>query len=118
MFRTPLRLEATRPGEWALVSKLVWDDHKERIVVPAGSATDLASIPRPLRGILNQNGRSRRAAVLHDYLYRQGIVPRAGADAVFRRALGADGMSWLGRLTYWAGVRLGGWIVWRSRRKG
>lgn len=115
MFTTPLRLEATRPGHWVLLNDLIWDG-EERIVVPAGTSTDLASIPRPLRGILQQNGVSRRPAVLHDYLYSSRSVTRAQADAIFRQALAAEGMGGLGRFTYWAGVRLGGRFAWAKKR--
>lgn len=116
MFTTPLQLEASRPGHWVLLSDLIWHSDTERIVVPAGTSTDLASIPRPLRGILNQNGNSRRPAVLHDYLYSTQLRSRAEADAIFQRALAAEDMGALGRFTYWFGVRLGGWLAWRSKK--
>jgi hypothetical protein len=115
MFTTPLRLEATRPGHWVLLTDLIWHS-TERIVVPAGTSTDLASIPRPFRGVLQQNGVSRRPAVLHDHLYVTRSVPRSEADAIFRRALAAEGMGAAGRFTYWAGVRAGGWAAWRRKR--
>lgn len=116
MFTTPLRLEATRPGHWVLLSDLIWHADSERIVVPAGTSTDLASIPRPFRGILNQNGNSRRPAVLHDHLYVTRSVPRSEADAIFRRALAAEGIGAGGRFIYWASVRMGGWVAWRKKR--
>lgn len=115
MFTTPLRLEATRPGQWVLLSDLIWHSDSERIIVPAGTATDLASIPRPFRGVLNQNGNSRRPAVLHDHLYVTRSVSRAEADAIFCRALAAEGIGSVGRLVYWAGVRLGGRFAWSSK---
>lgn len=116
MFTTPLRLEATRPGHWLLLVDLEWQA-KERIVVPAGFVTDLASIPRPFRGVLNQNGNSRRPSVLHDYLYSTRSVTRTEADAIFRRALAAEGVGGLGRFTYWAGVRLGGRFAWARKNQ-
>src|SRR5690606_27796302 len=78
--------------------------------------TDLASIPRIFRWLLNQNGNSRRPAVLHDYLYRMQPISRAEADAIFRRALEAEGVILPGRWLYWSGVRMGGWIAWRGHR--
>jgi hypothetical protein len=116
VFTTTLKLEATRPGYWVLLADLIWHSDTERIVVPAGTSTDLASIPRPLRGVLNQNGNSRRPSVLHDYLYVTRSVPRSDADAIFRRALAAEGIGAIGRFTYWAGVRIGGRFAWE--RKG
>jgi len=114
MFTTPLRLEATTPGRWMLTSDLIWHSDTERYVVPRGFETDLASIPRIFRWLLNQNGGSRRPAVLHDYLYRMQPISRAEADAIFRRALEAEGVILPGRWLYWSGVRLGGWIAWRG----
>lgn len=116
MFTTPLRLEATTPGRWMLTSDLIWHSDTERYVVPRGFETDLASIPRIFRWLLNQNGNSRRPAVLHDYLYRMQPISRAEADAIFRRALEVEGVILPGRWLYWLGVRLGGWIAWRGHR--
>ena len=116
MFVTPLQLEATLPGRWKLIHDLVWEGG-QRIVVPAGFETDLASIPRLLRGILHQNGLSRAPAVLHDFLYATQIMTRSEADGVFREALEAEGMGWLGRFLYWSGVRVGGWVAWRNHAK-
>lgn len=117
MFRTHLKLDAAAPpGLWVLDAPLVWDDGTERITVPQGFLTDLASIPRIFRTVLSQNGLSRRPATLHDFLYRTQPMPRADADALFRRALASEGMGAFGCFTYWAGVRAGGWIAWNSRR--
>lgn len=117
MFLTPLRLEAVidKPETWTLLSDLVWHG-ATRIVVPAGFVTDLASIPRMLRWLLQQNGNSRRAAVLHDFLYATQPVTRAEADSIFRAALKAERVIGIGRGLYWAGVRVGGWLPW-SRKK-
>jgi hypothetical protein len=111
MFLTPLRLEASEPGLWVLLSPLIWDGEK-RYEVPAGFVTDLASIPRAFRWLLQQNGGSRRAAVLHDYLYRNHLTTRAEADALFRKALKAEGVNPVGGFLYWAGVRIGGWTAY------
>lgn len=117
MFTTPLDCRATKPGHWVLLSDLEWKSDTERYLVPAGFETDLASIPRLLRGILHQNGLSRAPAVLHDFLYATQIMTRAEADAVFREALKAEGMGGLGRFLYWGGIRVGGWVAWRNHAK-
>ncbi|WP_108095988.1 DUF1353 domain-containing protein [Pseudomonas sp. GV071] len=55
----------------------------------------------------------QEAAVIHDYLYATGLLPRLLADRVFRDALRSSGHArWRAGLM-WAGVRLGG----RSRFK-
>lgn len=116
MFVTPLRLEATKPGYWTLLAPLIWDDGEKRYEVPEGFETDLASIPRAFRWLLQQNGGSRRAAVLHDFAYKTHFASRAEADALFRKALAEEGVNPVGRFLYWSGVRVGGWWPW-SRAK-
>jgi hypothetical protein len=60
------------------------------IEVPAGTLTDLASVPRWLPyAYAIFGGRGRKAAVLHDWLCRNG-VDRKFADAVFWGALVAE----------------------------
>lgn len=92
---------------------LLWEG-KRKIEVPAGFVTDLASIPAPLRGLLNVNGKSRRAAVLHDWLYCSQPCTRKEADAILKAALRTEGVQ-VAAWVYWAGVRLGGWRYWRKR---
>lgn len=115
MFTTPLDLRADAPDRWVLLRALIWDDDLDRIEVHAGFVTDLASVPQLLRGLLDVNGRSRRAAVLHDFLYTEQKLPRAECDAIFRKALLAEGEG-ISRWVYWAGVRVGGWVAWANKR--
>jgi len=88
------------------------------IEVPAGFETDLASVPRiPIIYELWGN-RAHREAVIHDYLYRYDSIPlvaRPIADAVFREAMKARGVSWWIRWPMWAGVCLGGWGSYHKR---
>jgi hypothetical protein len=107
-FVSDLVMTDDRPGKWTLVEPLVWDDGERRIEVPTGFVTDLASVPRLVRGVLNVNGKSRKPAVLHDYLYRTKLLKRKDADALFAKALKAEGVNALTRAIYWSGVRIGG----------
>lgn len=113
MFTTPLDLRADKPGSWVLLSPLIWKSHVSYIV-PAGTTTDLASIPKIFRNILERNGRSRRPSVLHDFLYQTQLIPRSDADTLFLDALKAEGVG-ASRYLYYNAVRLGGWIAWRSK---
>lgn len=121
MFLTRLRLEdSDTPDEWVVTDPLIWlEPGRPRIIVPAGTTTDLASIPRALRNLraLDPNGKSRRPAVLHDWLYQnapKAPEARAVADELLFRALLAEGTSrGAARAFYW-GVRLGGWVAWRQ----
>jgi hypothetical protein len=115
MFVTRLILSDWKPNEWALESLLVWfSPSVSRIEVPEGFITDLASIPRALRAVLNINGKSRKAAVLHDFLYCSQLLPRSDADKLFYDALVCEGMSKTMAHIYWSGVRVGGWMHYRK----
>ena len=57
------------------------------ITVPRGFEPDFASVPRLLWPLVPPHGRSRKAAVVHDYLYSRPDIPRVIADAVFAAAL-------------------------------
>lgn len=115
MFCTRLLLSDYKPNEWVVEKDLVYFYEGTRIVVPKGFITDLASIPRPLRGILNVNGKSRKPAVLHDYLYCSKLYERSVCDQIFYEALVSEGMNKLLAKTYWAGVRSGGWLYYNKR---
>jgi hypothetical protein len=123
-FLSSLDLRAhDEPNEWVVLAILAYSHEMfGTIGVPAGFITDLASIPRLLRSVFNVNGRSREAAVLHDYLYcSQGLngwLSRAQCDRIFRDAMRDRGVNWLQRVAMWAGVRLGGWLYWSKRRDG
>jgi len=54
-------------------------------------------------------GYGMRAAILHDWLYSTGMLPRAECDAVLSRALRTgDGVARWRAWLFWAGVRIGG----------
>lgn len=88
-----------------------------RIRVPAGFATDFASIPRLLWIVLPPVGAYDRAAVVHDYLYADGLCTREEADAVLLEAMRASGVSEGTAGVIYRGVRIGGWWAWRQHRK-
>ena len=114
-FITPLDLRAHVPGEWLLLSPLKYQSGATVITAPAGFVTDLASIPALFRPLLNSNGRSRRSAVLHDWLYCTKEGARADADSLFLEALKADGVGFAERWAMYLGVRAGGWMYWGKR---
>jgi hypothetical protein len=115
-FLSDLELRATEPGEWALLSALIYMAATgKRYIVPRGFITDLASIPRPVRGLFSQTGLSRRPAVLHDFLYCAQFTTRAEADNLFLEALKYEGAGWAMRYAMFLGVRAGGWLYWNKR---
>lgn len=109
-FSTPLDLRATNPGEWQLLSPLVYTSKAGDIyIVPTGMITDLASIPKLLRPVIDRNGMSRPAAVLHDYLYLIGSLSRKQADELFLEALLSCGVSsFAAKGMYWSVRAFGG----------
>ncbi|AUN95393.1 DUF1353 domain-containing protein [Pseudazoarcus pumilus] len=110
--------DGQRSGEWVLHAPFVWQTDDERIVVPEGFRTDLASIPRLFQGLIPVNGRHRRAAVLHDYLYVVQDRSRSAADRLFLTAMESVGVRWSQRWVMYAAVRVGGWLPWlRSDRE-
>jgi len=98
MFKDALCVNAVGNNKWQLVNPLRYLNSMELVTVPAGFVTDLASIPRFLQWLphFGVNGRSRRPAVMHDWLYaciRNGDdITKRDADSIFREALRAEGL--------------------------
>lgn len=114
-FLTKLRTE--QDGVWnTLLSDLVYqDDELGRVTAPVGFVTDFASLQGfknvvlfVVYALLVNYG--NRAAVIHDFLYTKGSSPvtRKQADALFYRALRADGVARWRACIFWFGVRIGG----------
>lgn len=77
------------------------------IFVSSGFETDLASTPR-VAWIFVPPWLGDEAAVIHDWLYREGELNRRVSDAIYYRALQMSGVSWLPRYLMWLSVRLFG----------
>ena len=109
-FLTDLKVESWRRSRWKLIEKLEYGSESGALfIVKPGFITDLASIPRPLRLIFEVNGKHRKAAVLHDWLYKSKELSRSKCDELFLEAMKSTGVSyWKRYMMYW-GVRVGGW---------
>lgn len=116
-FLTPLILAADpQPDMWIIDTSLIWDDPiYGTITVPKGFRTDLASIPRFLRGIsfLDPNGVSRRPAAVHDWLYALQRDKRR-ADNFLRDSLLAEGANQATAHLFYYGVHWFGGPAWES----
>lgn len=118
-FYGELHVVAVDNRQWRLVRDLEYKSNSGRVFkVNMGFLCDLASIPRLFRPLIPVNGRHRKAAVLHDWLYaHQGRikgknVTRAEADLLFLEGMRAcDVPNWKANLMYLA-VRVGGWLPW------
>jgi hypothetical protein len=88
-----------------------WDRRSNQLfVIPKDFICDGASIPQFLWSILGHplQTSARRAAVLHDFLYRNGVVGRKAADQMFYDALIEDGFDPDKAQLFYSGVRTGG----------
>lgn len=78
--------------------------------------TDLASIPRPVSGLLPPDGPWAKGAVIHDYLYVTrglgGRYTRQQADAILAEAMVVLGVPAWKRAVIWSAVRIGGGRGW------
>jgi hypothetical protein len=117
VFKTKFRLEQIDDKYFRLLSDLVYESEKYglKIRVPEGFVSDGPSVPRvPLLYFLFGN-KGKRAAVIHDWLYRNALVSREVADAIFKEALYDTNK---GAYTAWGmylGVRGFGWPSYGSR---
>lgn len=113
MFKTTLVLAADSvPDMWIVVEPLVWSDLiYGRLVVPVGFRTDLASTP----GHVDDNGPSRRPAVVHDALYNLGQrLGKDFADTFLRDSILAEGGGRMRSQAYYRAVQWFGGIAWRA----
>ena len=122
-FLQDLVLQAYKPYQWLLFKRLqYWTNVRgksELIEIPAGFRTDLASIPRVVRSLIPQNGRHRRPAVVHDYLYRRAgredsDWTRLEADQCFLEAMKVDGVPGIRRRVMYTFVRMFGEYSWNK----
>lgn len=109
-FLTELTVARLSGGGWRLTTPLVFESLKaaRTIEVPAGFVTDFASVPRVPFAYWLFGGLADEAAVVHDFLYSTGVVPRKLADKVFAEACEAKGLAAWRRGAMWLGVRLFG----------
>lgn len=109
-------------GDWGpevgrmakLLGPLTWQNDGVFVIVPAGTISDGATVPRPLWWLLPPWGdRATPAAILHDYLCSLldegrpaiGCASRSACDGQFRAALAVLGVAnWRATLA-WLGVR-------------
>jgi len=97
--------------EWRLLSELRYEGKTQSFIVPVGTATDFASVPRAFVWFLPRYGRYTKAAILHDHLWRvavpAGELTLPDADGIFRRAMRELEVPFLRRWLMWAAVRIG-----------
>lgn len=101
---------------------LEYDTPHGRVVIPKGTLTDGASIPKIFWGLLGPHGPYFLAAFLHDYAYSAAGQKalkwtRYMADIAFDDAMYKDGIGGLKRGTIVSAVRLCGWAPYNRATK-
>jgi hypothetical protein len=124
MFRTTLQVAHVARKDWVLTKPLVWEGEWEFFIIRSGFRTDFASIPKPVRWLLDNAGGNAEAAVLHDAVWRESQrkvgsrVDPWHADGVFRSGLRQTGSPALTRTLMWFAVRLVATVSGRFGRLG
>ena len=131
MFTSPLIVELKPKKGRVLHAPLVYQGARDRFKVAAGFSTDLASVPRLLWWLIPPLGLYQRAAVIHDYLYREqpcvwmpldetssGHFPisRKDADGIFYRIMKEEGVWTPKAWIMWKAVSWFGWISWKNNK--
>ena len=124
MFRTTLHVAHVDQKDWRLTKPLVWEGEWEYFIIRSDFRTDFASIPKPVRWLLDNAGRNAEAAVLHDAVWRESQravgsrVDPWHADGVFRRGLRQTGAPALTRSLMWFAVRAAATVAGRFGKLG
>lgn len=118
-FLTPLRIEKLDARRWVLTDHLVFESVRfpGRFIGPAGSQTDLASIPRIGQVVFPKVGKQDKGSVVHDLGYTHQLVTEHGerihtvkhvADLLFLEGMQAEGVHWISaRVMYGCVVAFG-----------
>lgn len=89
------------------------------IAVPPESGTDFASIPRVFWRLLDPyDPEYKPMAVIHDRLYRLGVLSRSECDAIFNQLMIQGDVSWWKRVLIYEGLAWCGWTGWNENRLG
>jgi len=106
--------------DWEVLSPLMYysNTRRKRYIVPAGTQTDLASVPRLPLVFWLMGRRGDAAGILHDHLYGEGmrlnqIESRGEADDVFYEALLDSGVNRGLAYMMFTAVRAAGWRFYK-----
>ena len=105
---------------FVLLDNLVYYSVKRgiRITCPVGFVSDGPSVPRvPLLYFLFGH-RGKRAAVIHDWLYRNLMFTRDICDDIYKEALIDSGKFKFTSNGMYAGVRIGGSYSFKGKKQG
>ena len=90
--------------------KVLEENTVKGIMVPKGFITDGASIPVGFRWLFPHGGPKFPAAVVHDYCYRTGCIPKEKADNIFKEVMLENEVpEWKAEIMYLAVKYVGGY---------
>jgi hypothetical protein len=114
-------VEQISDTDWKVRQPFDYQGRSELFQVPLHQETDFASVPRLFVWFLPRYGRYTKAAILHDYLWRERVAHQkmdyVDADGTFRRAMRDLGVPFLKRWIMWGAVRWGA-LLRPGGRKG
>ena len=99
-------------GSVVTQTAIVWDSSIGPIDVSIGFVSDLASLPWYTALLFKKLGKHQRAAILHDWLYRNKIGNKNWADGQFKLAMIEDKVKWWRRKIIIAALKFGGHKAW------
>jgi hypothetical protein len=112
-------------GLWLLADEYCVPVSGHWMPIPAGFRTDLASVPRLLRVLIQQDELGAAAPIGHDALYQWGgridadhTLTRRQVDAWFRLLMRLEQVPAWRRGVAWLAVRVAGWTCWRKGDRG
>lgn len=89
----------------------------DKIVIPVGFITDLASVPRIFWSIYPPFGRYLSPSILHDFLYWEQCFNRKRSDEIFLEGMKVLKVGKFDRNIIYNAVKLFGGIAWRKNKK-
>lgn len=119
-YSLPILQKMADKGKWSIAKDwqilIFSDDGLIQLDVLRGFWTDLASVPKALRGVFD-NGSSDIgilvSALFHDAIYATHLLSKELADEIFRKLLVYFRMSRFKARLYWLAVHLFGGDAWQ-----
>jgi len=111
-----IKLMKLNAKEWQTLEDLTYQTSDwKTYTIPEGFIFDGASVPKIFHRIATpMGGNYTKSSCLHDYLYRNKLLPRKECDKLFLEAMQSEGVPRWKRYCMWASVRIGGYFAYHS----
>jgi len=118
-FTHPVILKMLGHRKYEVYEEFEFVYYDKTIKIPKGLETDLATIPRLFWVVFPPNGVYAKAAIVHDFLYRQLSdsykISRKLADEIFLEGMTVLGVARWRRTAIYLAVRVGGFLFYKTR---